>query len=31
MAAVGSYGRAELSPGSDVDVVLLLDGHTNVA
>ncbi|HEY4401963.1 MAG TPA: nucleotidyltransferase domain-containing protein, partial [Acidimicrobiia bacterium] len=31
MAAVGSYGRAELSPGSDVDVVLLHDGPAHVA
>ncbi len=31
VAAIGSYGRAELSPGSDVDVVLVHDGRTNVA
>jgi [protein-PII] uridylyltransferase len=29
--AVGSYGRAELCPGSDVDVVLVHDGREDIA
>jgi [protein-PII] uridylyltransferase len=31
LVAVGSYARAELSPGSDVDVVLVHDGRGDIA